>query len=68
MLTSSHSSEAATTDGHPESRTEKRLRSENARLASELAKTKAVLEVVGKAHALLEILSESAETEPRRPR
>jgi hypothetical protein len=37
------------------------LKEENARLAEELAKTKAVLEVVGKAHALLGILSESAD-------
>lgn len=39
----------------------RRLRRENERLAAELAKTKAVLEVMGKAHALLEILSESAD-------
>ena len=39
-----------------------RLRRENERLARELAKTKAALEVVGKAHALLELLSESADT------
>jgi transposase len=31
----------------------------------ELAKTKAALEIMGKAHALLELLSESADTEPR---
>jgi transposase-like protein len=45
---------------------ERRLLAENARLESELAKAKAVLAVVGKAHALLEILSESAEEQPRR--
>ena len=39
-----------------------RLKAENARLAAELAKTKAVLDVVGKTHALFEILSESADT------
>jgi transposase-like protein len=39
-----------------------RLRTENERLAGELAKTKAALEVVGKAHALLELLSESADS------
>ena len=39
----------------------RKLKEENARLAEELAKTKAVLEVVGKAHALLGILSESAD-------
>ena len=31
----------------------------------ELAKTRVALEIVGKAHALLEMLSESADTEPR---
>jgi transposase-like protein len=45
---------------------DRRLRAENARLVAELARTKAVLEVVGKAHALLEILSESADREPPR--
>jgi transposase len=38
-----------------------KLRKENERLAAELARTKAALEVVGKAHALLELLSGSAE-------
>jgi transposase-like protein len=49
-----------------QSAAERRLIAENARLESELAKTKAVLEVVGKAHALLEILSESAKGQPPR--
>jgi transposase len=44
-----------------------KLRKENERLAAELARTKAALEVVGKAHALLELLSESAEP-GKRPR
>src|SRR4030095_4200002 len=35
------------------------------RLEAELARTKAALEIVGKAHALLEQLSESADSEPR---
>lgn len=39
-----------------------RLTAENARLTAELATTKAVLDVVGKTHALLELLSESADT------
>jgi len=39
-----------------------RLKAENARLTGELATTKAVLDVVGKTHALLELLSESADT------
>jgi len=49
-----------------QSAAERRLLAENSRLESELAKAKAVLEVVGKAHALLEILSESAEKQPPR--
>jgi len=39
-----------------------------ARLEAELAKTRAALDVVGKAHALLELLSESAEPETRSTR
>ena len=39
-----------------------RLRKENEKLAAELARAKAALEVVGKAHALLELLSESADS------
>ncbi len=45
-----------------------RLRRDNERLQRELAKTQAALEVVGKAHALLELLSESADTEKRSKR
>ncbi len=45
-----------------------RLRRDNERLQRELAKTQAALEVVGKAHALLGLLSESADTEPRSKR
>jgi transposase-like protein len=47
-----------------------RLRRDNERLAAELARTRAALEIVGKAHALLGLLSESAEppTRERRPR
>jgi hypothetical protein len=41
-----------------------RLRRRAERAEAELAKTKAALEVVGKAHALLELLSESAEPKP----
>jgi transposase len=44
-----------------------RLRRENEKLAAELARTKAALEIVGKAHALLELLSESAASE-KKPR
>lgn len=39
------------------------LRARAERAESELAKTRAALDVVGKAHALLELLSESADTE-----
>jgi transposase len=42
-----------------------RLRRENEKLATELARTKAALEVAGKAHALLELLSESADSEKK---
>jgi len=42
-----------------------KLRSRAERAERELAKTKAALEIVGKAHALLEMLSESADTDPR---
>jgi hypothetical protein len=45
-----------------------RLRAENEKLAIELARTRAALEVVGKAHALLELLSESADSEKKRQR
>ena len=45
-----------------------RLRKENEKLTAELARTKAALEVVGKAHALLELLSESADSGAKRPR
>ena len=45
-----------------------RLRKENEKLAAELARTKAALEVVGKAHALLELLFESADSDAKRPR
>ena len=41
-----------------------RLRRQNEKLARDLARTQAALEIMGKAHALLELLSESAE--PRR--
>ncbi len=37
-----------------------RLRHENTRLQAQLSKTQTALEIMGKAHALLELLSESA--------
>ncbi|MEI2817315.1 MAG: hypothetical protein V9E99_12810 [Microthrixaceae bacterium] len=42
-----------------------RLRKQNARLEAELERTKTALEITGKVHALLESISESADTEPR---
>jgi transposase-like protein len=42
-----------------------KLRKEKAKLAKELATTKAALEIVGKAHALLEMLSESADSDDK---
>jgi transposase len=45
-----------------------RLRADNERLRAELAKTRAALDVVGKAHALLDLISESADTNPRSTR
>ncbi len=44
------------------------LRARAERAEAELAKTKAALDLVGKAHALLETLSESAEQPKRSPR
>jgi transposase len=38
-----------------------RLRRQNQKLARDLARTQAALDIMGKAHALLELLSESAE-------
>jgi transposase len=40
-----------------------RLRKTTARLEAELQRTKLALEITGKAHALLELLSESADTD-----
>jgi transposase len=44
------------------------LRRRNEVLESELNKTRLALEITGKAHALLELLSESADTDPRSTR
>jgi transposase len=52
------------TQGKPDAETE-RLRKENERLAAELAKTKTALEIMGKAHELLEMLSESADSDKK---
>jgi transposase len=45
-----------------------RSRRHVARLEAELERTKMALEIMGKAHALLELISESADTEPRSKR
>lgn len=45
-----------------------KLREKNAKLEAELARTKLALEITGKAHALLEMLSESADSEPESPK
>ena len=45
-----------------------RLRKENERLTAELAKTKAALEIMGKARELLEMLSESSDSDKRSTR
>jgi transposase len=42
-----------------------RLGKKNAKLESELERTKLALEITGKAHALLELLSESADIDPK---
>ena len=42
-----------------------KLRRRTARLEAELARTRLALEITGKAHALLEMLSESADIEPK---
>lgn len=42
-----------------------KLRAKNARLEAELERTKLALEITGKAHELLEKLSESVEHDPR---
>jgi transposase len=41
-----------------------RLRRQNEKLARDLARTQAALEIMGKAHALLELLSESTDPTP----
>jgi transposase-like protein len=42
-----------------------RLRRRNERLETELARTRLALEITGKAHALLELLSESADSDSK---
>jgi hypothetical protein len=49
----------------PEQVEVEKLRRKNERLEAELARTRLALEITGKAHALLELLSESADTDPK---
>ena len=49
----------------PEAVELERLRAKNAKLEAELERTRTALEITGKVHALLEQLSESADTEKR---
>ncbi len=48
----------------PEQVEVEKLRRRTEHLEAELARTKLALEITGKAHALLELLSESADTDP----
>ena len=52
----------------PEQIENDRLRRENGRLSRELSQTRTALQIVGKAHALLETLSESADFDKRSTR
>lgn len=45
-----------------------RLRKRNEKLEAELKKTQLALDITGEAHALLELLSESADDETKRSR
>ena len=47
---------------------EEKLQRRNERLEAELAKTKLALDITGKAHALLEMISEGADSETKRTR
>jgi len=49
----------------PEQRELAKLTARAEKAEKELLRTRAALEIMGKAHALLEMLSESADTEPR---
>jgi transposase len=45
-----------------------RLRRQNERLAADLARNKAALEIMGKTHAFLQLLSENADHDPKSSR
>jgi len=61
-------SSAGTRAKSPEQKELDRLRRRNAALESELERTRLALEITRKAHALLELLCESADTDPRSTR
>ena len=64
----SGATDAPTPAGRPRKSAEQveleKLRRQNEKLKSDLAKTRMALDIMGKAHALLEGLSEGAENEP----
>ena len=49
----------------PEQVEVEKLRRRNEQLEAELARTRLALEITGKAHALLELLSDSADSDPK---
>jgi transposase len=68
-LTGPPRSTAAVTRGKSAEQTEiERLRRQNERLAADLARNKAALEIMGKTHAFLQLLSENAEHDPKQSR
>ena len=59
----------AATRGKSAEQTEiERLRGHNERLAADLARNKAALEIMGKTHAFLQLLSENADNDPKSSR
>ena len=59
------STPAAATRGRSAEQAEiERLRRQNERLAADLARNKAALEIMGKTHAFLQLFSENAEHDP----